>query len=112
MVALWKVGFQASNPAFGIVAVATLFIGLWVMALTVTARLPPLYVSPVSYCFVVSLTLSGQYWCWIGPGYGGERFSGEFIGLWIAVFASVIMNVSLYFWTQRRLSVELQRMLL
>jgi len=96
VVALWKVGFRARNIAFGVVAVATVFVGLWVGIGNGTHNH---YETPT------------PYWCWIGPGYGKERLAGEYIWLWIALFASVIMNFSLYFWMKGRLSVNLQRML-
>jgi len=97
VVALWNVGSQARKFAFGIVAVATLFVALWVSIGNVTHKH---YVTPT------------PYWCWIGPGYKTERIAGEYMWFWITLFASVIMNISVYFWTKGHLAVNLQRMLL
>jgi hypothetical protein len=36
----------------------------------------------------------------------GMRFGDVFIWLWITLFASVILYVPLYFWTEGRLSVD------
>ncbi|KAH9061348.1 hypothetical protein EDB87DRAFT_1682768 [Lactarius vividus] len=75
VVALWNVGIRARRFAFGMVALASLFIALW-------------------------------YWCWISPEYKLERLAGEYVWMWIALFASMIMYLPLYFWTKGRLSVD------
>jgi hypothetical protein len=48
----------------------------------------------------------GQYWCWISPKFLGERLGGEYIWLWLALFASAILYVPLYFWAEGRFSVN------
>jgi hypothetical protein len=115
-VAVWNVGGQARNFAFGIVAVATLFVALWVgvgNGIHKNYETPtPVRIFRFSHCFVLSLTLPGQYWCWIGRGYEGERLAGEYIWLWITLFASVVLNISVYFWTKGHLSVNLKGLLL
>ena len=50
-----------------------------------------------------------QYWCWISPKYSAERLAGEYIWLWIALFASLIVYIPLYFWTEGRFSVDKDR---
>ncbi|KAH9040682.1 hypothetical protein EDB85DRAFT_2083550 [Lactarius pseudohatsudake] len=91
VVALWKVGIGARRFAFGIVALASLFVALWV---------------GIGNGIHKDLEAPTPYWCWIGPEYGTERLAGEYIWLWIALFASVIMYIPLYFWMKGRLSVD------
>jgi len=97
VVALWSVGVRARNFAFGIVAVATLFVALWV---GIGNGIHKHYETPT------------PYWCWIGRGFEAERLAGEYIWFWITLIASVILNISVYFWTKGHLSVNLKRMLL
>ncbi|KAF8274486.1 hypothetical protein EI94DRAFT_1696019 [Lactarius quietus] len=95
-VALWKVGIRARNFAFGVVTLASLFITLWV-GIGNGIHNHKHYETPT------------PYWCWIGPGFNGERLAGEYIWLWIALFASVVMYIPLYFWTKGRLSIDPER---
>jgi len=97
VVALWSVGSRARHFAFGIVALATLFVALWV---GLGNGLHKHFETPT------------PYWCWVGPAFQGERLAGEYLWLWIALFASVILNIPLYIWAKDRLSVHLERMLL
>jgi len=73
--------------AFGIVALASLFIALWV---------------GISNHKYRSYEAPTPYWCWISPGYGRERIAGEYIWLWMAWFTSVIVFIPLYFWARSR----------
>ncbi|KAF8267854.1 hypothetical protein EI94DRAFT_1579640 [Lactarius quietus] len=91
VVALWKVGIEARNFAIGVVTLASLFITLWV---GIGNGIHKHYETPT------------PYWCWIGAGFKGERLAGEYIWLWIALFASVVMYIPLYFWTKGRLSID------
>ncbi|KAH9083445.1 hypothetical protein EDB83DRAFT_15305 [Lactarius deliciosus] len=91
VVALWKVGIEARHFAFVIVALASLFVALWV---GIGNGIHKNFESPT------------PYWCWIGPEYNAERLGGEYVWIWIALFASVIMYIPLYFWTKGRLSVD------
>ncbi|KAH9061347.1 hypothetical protein EDB87DRAFT_1560456 [Lactarius vividus] len=91
VVALWKVGIGARHFAFGMVAVASLFVALWV---GIANGIHKNFEAPT------------PYWCWIGPEYDAERLGGEYVWIWIALFASVIMYIPLYFWTNGRLSVD------
>jgi hypothetical protein len=68
--------------AFGVVVLASLFIVLWVGIGNGTYRN---YETPT------------PYWCWISPGYSRERLAGEYIWLWIALLASVMVYTPLYF---------------
>jgi hypothetical protein len=96
VVAVWSVGSQARCFAFGMVGLAILFIALWV---GLGNGLDKNFETPT------------PYWCWVGPKYNGARLAGEYIWLWIALFASLILNIPLYIWAKGRLSVDLQRML-
>ncbi|KAH9083444.1 hypothetical protein EDB83DRAFT_2511764 [Lactarius deliciosus] len=89
--ALWDIGIQARHFAFGTVALASLFIALWV---GIGNGVHKNFVTPT------------PYWCWISPEYKLERLAGEYVWMWIALFASVIMYLPLYFWTKGRLSVD------
>ncbi|KAI9442147.1 hypothetical protein H4582DRAFT_1926706 [Lactarius indigo] len=94
VVALWNVGARARRFAFGIVALASLFVALWV---------------GIGNGIHKNFETPTPYWCWIGPEYGAERLAGEYIWLWIALFVSVIMYIPLYFWTKGRLSVDSEK---
>ncbi|KAN0138425.1 hypothetical protein V8E53_003888 [Lactarius tabidus] len=91
VVTLWKVGIGARHFAFGIVALATLYVALWV---SIGNGIHKHYETPT------------PYWCWVGPAYKGERLAGEYVWLWTPLFASVIMYIPLYFWTKGRLSID------
>ncbi|KAH9170441.1 hypothetical protein EDB89DRAFT_2071956 [Lactarius sanguifluus] len=89
--ALWSVGAEARYFAFGIVALTCLFVGLWV---SISNGIHKDFETPT------------PYWCWIGPKYNGERLAGEYIWMWIALFASVVMYVPVHFWMKGHLSVD------
>ncbi|KAI9463568.1 hypothetical protein BJY52DRAFT_1184588 [Lactarius psammicola] len=91
VVALWKVGIRARYFAFGVAALASLFVALWV---------------GIGNGIHKNFETPTPYWCWIGPEYKAERLGGEYIWIWIALFASVIMYIPLYFWTKGRLSTD------
>jgi hypothetical protein len=61
------------------------------------------------HIFSLPLTLSDKFWCWISSQYDPERLAGESVWLWIALFASVIMYIPLYFWAEGRLSVDQEK---
>ncbi|KAN0105265.1 hypothetical protein V8E52_011204 [Russula decolorans] len=89
--ALWRVGLQARGVALGMVYLACIFITLWV---AIGASSHKNYDTPT------------PYWCWISPKFSGIRLGGEYLWLWIALFASAILYIPLYFWTEGRLSVD------
>ncbi|KAH9002018.1 hypothetical protein EDB86DRAFT_3074362 [Lactarius hatsudake] len=93
VVALWKVKIIKSRCfAFGMVALASLFVVLWV---------------GIGNGIHKDLEAPTPYWCWIGAGYGAERLAGEYIWLWIALSASVVVYIPLYFWMNgHRLSID------
>ncbi|KAH9040681.1 hypothetical protein EDB85DRAFT_2169481 [Lactarius pseudohatsudake] len=93
VVALWEVKFiDARRFAFGMVALASLFVVLWV---------------GIGNGIHKDLEVPTPYWCWIADKYKLERLAGEYIWLWIALSASVIMYIPLYFWMNgRRLSTD------
>ncbi|KAI0264051.1 hypothetical protein BGY98DRAFT_1181975 [Russula aff. rugulosa BPL654] len=79
--ALWQVGLHARGVALGMVCLACLFITLWV---AIGADVHKNYETPT------------PYWCWISPKSRGG-LGGEYIWLWIALFASAIY-ISPIFW--------------
>ncbi|KAH9048658.1 hypothetical protein EDB83DRAFT_2632661 [Lactarius deliciosus] len=89
--ALWSVGAEARSFAFGFVAFTCLFVVLWV---------------GISNGIHKDFEKPTPFWCWIGPKYNGERLAGEYVWLWIALFASVVMYVPLHFWMKGHLSVD------
>ena len=42
---------------------------------------------------------------WISPRFNGERLAGEYLWLWVALVASVVMYIPLYLWAKGRLSI-------
>jgi len=46
------------------------------------------------------------YWCWISPKFPKERLGGEYVWMWIALFASAILYIPLYFWAEGFWSVD------
>ncbi|KAI0305707.1 hypothetical protein B0F90DRAFT_1624778 [Multifurca ochricompacta] len=89
--ALWRVGHQARWFAFGVVALTCVFLALW---------------AGIGNGLHKNYEVPTPYWCWIGPRFKSERLAGEYIWLWIALFASLIMYIPLYFWAEGRLSVD------
>ncbi|KAH9961213.1 hypothetical protein BC827DRAFT_1203226 [Russula dissimulans] len=88
--ALWRVGIEARGFAFAIVGLTCIFIALWVGIANGVHRT---YEAP------------SPYWCWISPRFKGDRLAGEYIWLWIALFASMTMYIPLYLWAEGRLSI-------
>jgi hypothetical protein len=93
LVAMWRVGLRARHFAFGLVALTTLFVALWV---------------GIGNGIHKNLVAPTPYWCWIGPDYKLERLAGEYVWIWLALSASVIAYIPLFFkfWTQGRLSID------
>ncbi|KAH8998216.1 hypothetical protein EDB86DRAFT_820456 [Lactarius hatsudake] len=89
--ALWSVGAEARFFAFGVGAFTCVFVVLWV---------------GIGNGIHKDFETPTPYWCWIGPKYNGERLAGEYIWMWIALFASVVMYVPLHFWMKGHLSVD------
>ncbi|KAH8979953.1 hypothetical protein EDB92DRAFT_1954414 [Lactarius akahatsu] len=90
-IALWSVGAEARSFAFGFVAFTCLFSVLWV---SISNGIHKDFETPT------------PYWCWIGPKYIKERLAGEYVWMWIALFASVVMYILLHFWMKGHLSVD------
>jgi hypothetical protein len=55
------------------------------------------------------LTLSNQYWCWISDRYNKERMAGEYVWIWVALFASIVLNIPVFLWATGRLFVDKKR---
>ncbi|KAH9978828.1 hypothetical protein BGW80DRAFT_1455547 [Lactifluus volemus] len=89
--ALWSVGIEARRPAFGLVGLICVFIALWV---GLGNGLNKKYETPT------------PYWCFISHRYFAERLSGSYIWIWIALFASIVLYIPVYFWATGRLLVN------
>ncbi|KAH9953521.1 hypothetical protein BC827DRAFT_129599 [Russula dissimulans] len=89
--ALWRVGLEAPRFAFCLVGFVCVFITLWVSIGAATHR---------------NYEVPTPYWCWVSPQFPGERLGGEYVWLWAALFASAILYIPLYYWTEGRLSVD------
>jgi len=87
--ALWGVGIQARGFTFGLVGLTCVFTALWV---GIGNGIHKNYEAP------------SPFWCWISPQFKGERLAGEYLWLWVALFAS-IMYVPVYLWANGHLSV-------
>jgi len=86
-----QVGLKARGIAFSLVCLACVFIILWV---AIGPGIHKNYETPT------------PFWCWISPRFPGERLGGEYIWMWIALFASAILYVPLYFWAEGFWSVD------
>jgi hypothetical protein len=73
--------------AFGVVFLASLFVALWAI---IGNMKYPNYETPT------------PDWCWISPEYTHERLAGEYVWLWIALGASTVVYIPLYFWARSR----------
>jgi len=89
--ALWGIGEKARHLAFGIVGLICLFV---ILEVGVSNGIHKDFVAPI------------PYWCWVGPNYSRERLAGEYIWIWIALFASVVMYIPVHLWTKGLFSVE------
>jgi len=89
--ALWRVGLEARGFALFLVVLVTIFVVLWA---GIGSGINENYETPT------------PYWCWISPSFPGERLGGEYIWLWLALFASALLYIPLYFWTEGRLDVD------
>ncbi|KAF8263589.1 hypothetical protein EI94DRAFT_1740602 [Lactarius quietus] len=89
--ALWGVGAGARYFSFGAVTLTCLFTVLWV---------------GISNGIHKNFETPTPYWCWIGPKYEGERLAGEYLWVWIALFATAVMYVPVHFWVKGELSVD------
>ncbi|KAH8992971.1 hypothetical protein EDB92DRAFT_519363 [Lactarius akahatsu] len=88
-IALWNVGAEARYFAFSIVAFTCLFVALW---------------AGISNGVHKDFEMPTPYWCSIGPN--KERLAGQYVWIWIALFASVAMYIPVYFWMKGHLSVD------
>jgi len=89
--AVLQVGLKARGVALSLVCLACVFITLWV---AIGPDIHRNYETPT------------PYWCWISPQFPRERFGGETIWMWIALFASAILYIPLYFWAEGFWSVD------
>ncbi|KAH9052813.1 hypothetical protein EDB87DRAFT_340934 [Lactarius vividus] len=92
--ALWSVGAKARSFAFGFVAFTCLFV---VLSAGISNGIHKDFEKPT------------PFWCWIGPKYIRERLAGEYIWMWIALFATVVMYIPLHFWMKGHLSVDSEK---
>ncbi|KAI0276627.1 hypothetical protein BGY98DRAFT_919174 [Russula aff. rugulosa BPL654] len=89
--AVWQVGLKARGVALSLVCLACVFITLWV---AIGRGIHRNYDTPT------------PYWCWISPQFPGERLVGEYVWMWIALFASATLYVPLYFWAEGFWSID------
>jgi len=89
--AVFHVGLEARGVAFGLVCLACVFITLWV---AIGAGIHKDYETPT------------PYWCSISPQFPGERLGGEYVWLWIALLASAMLYILLYFWLNGFWSID------
>ncbi|KAI0276651.1 hypothetical protein BGY98DRAFT_1167349 [Russula aff. rugulosa BPL654] len=89
--AVLQVGLKARGVALSLVCLACIFITLWV---AIGAGIHNNYETPT------------PYWCWISPQFPRDRLGGETIWMWIALFASVVLYIPLYFWAEGFWSVD------
>ncbi|KAH9978832.1 hypothetical protein BGW80DRAFT_1249122 [Lactifluus volemus] len=89
--ALWSVGIEARRPAFGLVGLICVFIALCV---GLGNGLNKKYVAPT------------PYWCCISHRFNAELLVGSYLWIWIALFASIVLYIPVYFWATGRLSVN------
>ncbi|KAH9978633.1 hypothetical protein BGW80DRAFT_1248989 [Lactifluus volemus] len=92
--ALWHKQFLTRGAAFGLVGLTWLFGALWV---GIGNGIHKNYEAPT------------PYWCWISSKYDGERLAGEYVWLWISLFASFTMYIPLYLWAEGRFSVDKEK---
>jgi len=88
--ALWGIGIKARGFAFSIIGLVCVFIALWV---GIGNGINKNYEAP------------SPYWCWISPRFNDERLAGEYLWLWIALFASLVMYIPQHLWAEGRLEV-------
>jgi hypothetical protein len=99
---------EARRPAFCFVGLICVFVAFWVglgNGLNKNYEAP----TPVSH-FKYSTPFHHlfnyvQYWCWISSRFNVERLAGAYLWMWIALFASIILYIPVYFWAMGRLSV-------
>ncbi|KAI0276620.1 hypothetical protein BGY98DRAFT_934920 [Russula aff. rugulosa BPL654] len=89
--AVLQVGLKARGVALSLVCLACVFIMIWVAIGAVHHKN---YDTPT------------PYWCWISPQFRGERLGSLYIWMWIALFASAILYIPLYYWAEGFWSVD------
>jgi len=94
VVSLWGIGLQAASFALVPVSLACIFIAVWIYVGAGTHK---------------NYEVPTPYWCWINPQFSSQRLAGEYIWLWMALFASAILYVPLYFWAEGHLSVDTEK---
>jgi len=86
----WRPRLESRGPALGLVVLTFIFSALWV---GIGAGIHHQYETPT------------PFWCWISPHFPGERLAGEYIWLWLALFASLLYIPS-FFAAGGRLSLD------
>ncbi|KAH9978629.1 hypothetical protein BGW80DRAFT_687058 [Lactifluus volemus] len=89
--AVWGVGIKARRLSFGLMGFTWVFSALWV---------------GLGNGLDKNFQVPAPFWCWISPRYGVERMVGEYLWFWIALFASIITYIPLYFFANGSLSVD------
>lgn len=47
-----------------------------------------------------------QYWCWIGEKNKIDKYLGEYVWMWVAMFVSFLAYTPLFLWARGNLSVD------
>ncbi|KAH9978595.1 hypothetical protein BGW80DRAFT_1279883 [Lactifluus volemus] len=91
---LWSVDLKSRGFSFSLVGASCIFSALWVGN---GNGIHKDYEEPT------------PFWCWINLVFVGERLAGEYVWLWITLFASVIMYISVFSWTKGWLSINMKK---
>ncbi|KAH9978831.1 hypothetical protein BGW80DRAFT_698771 [Lactifluus volemus] len=89
--ALWPVGIEARRLAFGLVGLICVFI---ILCVGLGNGLNKKYEAPT------------PYWCSISRLFNAERLAEVSVWIGIALFASIVLYIPVYFWATGRLSVN------
>ncbi|KZP09500.1 hypothetical protein FIBSPDRAFT_963895 [Athelia psychrophila] len=46
------------------------------------------------------------YWCWIGASHPVDKYLGEYVWMWVAMFVSFLAYTPLFFWARGNLSID------
>jgi len=49
---------------------------------------------------------NAQYWCWVGVGHQSLQITGGYLWLWLALFASLMVHLPLFFWSRGNITIK------